>query len=578
MAELLISAPYTESDWPHGKTAAIAAYLADHLAPYTCIGSKIAFVDTAIHLADHINEVIALLTKQDISTHQYLWFFAACELARVAEAVAEARARFADSSDSRLANAVKMLKTPLHDSVNTVIRFLPRWNMAILKGKAGAEAQKLSAMYIGLVLLICNAVVAGHAVLDGAADMTVVAESLVTFSYVYNTNSRELALRVFPALVGVAKASFFVGQPQAVVLLAFGSDLVSESTPTTILARLKPDFHHIMDFYRYYGYCFVTLAVVGSAIDQKYSDLADVFLRVLLGLPNLQLSNYFSPASPAGQLSLPKLYFSDTDREELSFFFLLNTLLNYTSLDQYVRGDSEIRAEMLYFTTQFNGRVLKDLALLASPSQSYSNSLISVPSLEHRIFTPSPVANSKTLSSILSEGTYKEKVNLVLQFFKISGSAHLLGPAHKSAWNSLISFVQIFNLCNNPGTLGLTTKIRNSDVTHCVSYIDREKYPGKALFVHAIDKSVRLMQLLSLLHLSETAGLSSDPDSMISRLFNTGYTFNDIAGVKDLAGVDPDGTFCRKFGNELLEDDQIAAQYKILQRTKRLEECVQRIP
>lgn len=579
--------PVTTSDSECGNPSllieSIQTYLSYHLGVYKSLSSKIVYLDAANHLPDHICEVLVSLLREDIETHQYLWLHSVVELAKIALAVTEAHLRLSHLPDSRISNASNVLKARIHDVFGAINKFLRSWNMDILRAGNAPIADQESILYLDLVQLACNALVSGQDLLDGVANVPVIADSLIKYVQMVADDKdayKAMAASMFPALVCVAKAAFFSGQPEAVIPLAFEGSLVSESTATDVLSNLKPNYQHVMDFYRYYGYCFVTLAAMGESINQIFTDTADVFLRVLLKLPNLQTSNYLTnlgPSAPPPHLVVSRQYFSDTDREELSFFFLLNTQLHYTTLDQYMRSDRDIKNELHYFTTQFNGRVSKDLTLLASPFQSYSNSVISVPSLEHRILAQPAVANSKTLSTIIFDGTYKEKVNLVLQFFKRSGSFVPQSPDIIKRLGSLVTFVQLFNLSGTPRGGGLATKIRNGDILHFVDNIDKNKFPGKALFVQAIDKTVRLFELLSVLHLSDTVGLSSNPDALIARLFNTGHTFHDVALVKDLTSIQSHGKCTRMYGKSVLDDDQIAAQLSILLRTQQIEACIQKL-
>lgn len=557
-----ITTPDAEADVPL-LVAAIGRFLDDRLLEYHSIASKIAYFDAANRLPDHVCEVLVILLKTDINTHQYLWLHSTLALAKVATGVCSAYRRLGDLLDPLFVRATNILRARLIDIFGALYKFLKAWDMEILAEKA-ATAKKGTLATLLLVREMSDALVYGQQLLDSVADIGILSETLIKVRPLHEFNSA-----TFTTLVSVARAAFFAGQPGAVILLAFSDDpLVSESTAVNILDE-HPEFEEVMDFYRYYGYCFVTLSVIGDSINQKYSDLADVFLRVLLKLPNLLVSNY----SPVVQNS--KLYFSVLDRQELAFFFLLNSLLSYTSLDQYLRVDAQVKTELHYFTTEFNFRISKDLAHQASPSQSYSSSSISVPNLEHRLSPQPTVANTKTLSIILSDGTYKEKVNVVLQFFKSSGAFRSNVPEEVKNPGCLVSFVQLFNISGAPHGSELAMKLQNDALLHCISNIDGVTYPGKILFVDAIGKVVKLLELLSILHLSDTVGLSSYPDAMIAKLFNTGHTFRDLVLVKQLAQFDG-RTFKRKY-IPALEQDMITSQLSILQRTRDLESCAQKL-
>lgn len=543
--------------------AAIGRFLDDRLLEYQSIASKIAYFDAANRLPDHVCEVLVILLKTDISTHQYLWLYSALALAKVSTGVCSAYRRLGYLLDPLFVRATDILKARLIDIFGALYKFLTAWDMAILAEK-GSNAKKGALATLLLVREMSDALVSGQQLLDSVADIGILSSTLIKVRPFHDFNSA-----TFTALVSVARAAFFAGQQGAVTLLAFSDDpLVSESTAVNILDE-HPEYEEVMDFYRYYGYCFVTLSVISDSINQKYSDFADTFLRVLLKLPNLLVSNYY----PIVQNS--KLHFSALDRQELAFFFLLNSLLGYSSLDQYLRVDAQVKAELHYFTTEFNNRISKDLAHQASPSQSYSSSSISVPNLEHRV-TPQPtVVNSKTLSVILSDGTYKEKVNVVLQFFKSSSAFRSHVPEEVRSPGCLVSFVQLFNIDGAPHGSELAMKLQNDTLLHCISNIDSDTYPGKILFVNAIGKVVKLLELLSILHLSDTVGLSTNPDAMIAKLFNTGHTFHDLVLVKQLA--QPGGQSFRRKYITALEQEIIASQFSILQRTKDLESFAQKL-
>lgn len=542
--------------------ATIDRFLDERLLPYYSLESKTTYLDAAHHLPDHICEVLVILMKTDINTHQYLWLHSALALSRVASSVFDAHCRFGNLLDPPFVRASNILNARLVDIFGALNRFLNGWDMSIVTGPSSL-AKRESTSTLLLVHEMSQALVSGQFHL--VTEVSILSDIIIRVKSLHE----ELNLATFTALVSVARAAFFAGQPDAVAQLAFSENpLVSESTAVNILDE-QPEFADVMDFYRYYGYCFVTLATMGESINQKYSDLADVFLRVLLKLPNLLIYNFY----PVVQNS--RLHFSALDRQELAFYFLLNTQLNYTSLDQYLRIDAQTKSELHYFTTEFNSRISRDLAHQASPSQSYSNSAISIPNLEHRM-TPQPtVFSSRALSSIVSDGTYKEKVNLVLQFFKTSNAFRSQMPEEVRNAGCLVNFVQLFNLSGSPQNSELAVKMQNDSLLHCISNIDGETYPGKVLFVEAIGKIVKLFELLTILHLSDSVGLSFNPDVMIAKVFNTGHRFEDLAQIKHLAHFD--GQKYKRRYTRMLDDERIAAQFSILQRTKDLELCVQKL-
>lgn len=554
----LITTPDAEADVTLLLTA-LEKYLSDHFLLFGSISSKARYLEAANHLPDHICEVLVMLLKLDVNSHQYAWLQSTLALVEVSVSICDAHSQFGTLADPQVARATNALRARLVDVFGATNKFLTSWNLSILSGNS-TVAKQSSLAYLNLISKMSDVLVSSQYHLGGQRDVNILSETLMRLSKFIDND-----LSMFTTLVCIGKAAFFAGQPEAVIPLAFSEEaIVTEATATDILDQ-DPNLADVMDFYRYYGYCFVTLSVLGDKIMQTYTDLADVFLRVLLNLPNVEMAFVRHVV----------LAFTTVDREELSFFFLLNTQLRLTSLEQYLRPDSKVREELMYFTSALNARISKDLAHQASPSQSYSSSAISIPNLEHRIGNQATTHNARTLSCILSDGTYKEKVNLVVQFFKSSGVPQLQllnGVKHAGC---LIDFLKLFNLKGAPLFSEIALKVSNEALLHYISNIDGEKYPGKLLYVQAVDKIVKLLMLLSVLHLSDTTGLSSDPDALIAKLVNTGHTFQELAEVKELVFVDGN-----KFGRKhflMLEDERIAKQFAILQRTNELEICVQKL-
>lgn len=570
---LPITTPDAECSDLEALVTQILTFLAERLHQYTSIASKYKYFESANTLPDRICEVLVVLLKLDVNSHQHLWLHSAVELTKVAASLASAYRRLGDHKYPRMVYASDTLRPLIQDVFGVVSKFLNNWDMSILRADHGNLPRRDHLHYLDLVQNMCETLIKGQGLVGGGDEVTLLARSTIRFvDAVAATSERykSLAPSVFPILVSLAHAAFVSGQPEAVVPLMFESALVDDTTATDLLAHLNVDFYDIMDFYRYYGYCLVTLAASGDSINQAYSDAADVFLRVLLKLPNLQASNYFTGGVGQPAPLVPKQYFSDVDREELSFFFLLNSQLHYTSLDQYMRFDNQVRKEMMYFTSLFPSRVSNDLDVLASASQSRSNSTVSVQGVGNRKVVSSPVLSPKALSNILLEGTYMEKRVLVLPYFESLFHRH-----PNISIKPLVKTVQLFNMRGAPSGTAYTAKITNDNVLHYARNIDNESDPGKALFVHAIDKSVRLLELLSILHLSDSVGLSSDPDELISTVFNTGHTYSDVARVKNLTKLE-NGKLLRFYALQL-EEELIASQMAILQRTKTLEGCVRKL-
>lgn len=556
----------------------INKYLHAKLGEYTKNDSSRQYGDIATELPDRICEVLVLLYKLDVNSHQILWLHCVLRLARVAAVFVGM-----DQNPELLANArefhAKMAVQPrIQDVFGAISKFLSNWDMASLH----AENEKIRwyerLEFLLLTQELSDLIIMGQLIVADAEDTVLLAEKLAALlaaerDETHEQESGNLQEEVFPVLVNVAHAAFVSGQPEAVVPLVFENKLVDESTATDLLRNLDVHLFQIMDFYRYFGYCFATLAASGPVINQKCTDYADVFFRVLLKLPNLQLSNYHYQDKGMGLSSRTSLqYFSSSDREELSFFFLLNSHLRYTSLAQYIRLDELVRQETRYFTPLLHSRVSKELELSASSSQSYSNSTVSMAALEQRVLQPPSKESlrSKTLSSIMFDGTYKEQVSLMLEFFEAGWFLNKHGENRKP----VVKLVGLFNMSGTPSGSTITTKMANDDILHYVRNIDTETYPGKALFVQAIDKAVRLLELLTVSHFSDSVGLLKNPDELISTIYGTGHTFQDIQ-VKQLAKLDSGGV--SRIPIDSPEDDQIALQMEILRRSRALEKCTQKL-
>lgn len=547
--------------------------------------SKTEFMTYASALPDLIYGVLSPIARKPINCHRYLWVktleFVVVRAGALVKLYRDIL--FHSRPDNDINHVVHELKAILNNLSSFLKSFLGQAESEFLEiGSSHGDAIRQS--FVALLRETLEMIVNGKDIAYDEECMASLASTITNMaSFVDQKKYKDFEQKlisqhdILPLIVDFCRASYTIGAPEKVEPLFVGvRPIISERFPFNLTTHLDTDLPLLMDFYKYAGFCLVTLAVLdpsASHIKSEYADLANNFLVPLLTLPNLSLSNYTTnelagnPGAIASSLRSGQ-YILDKEREEISFFYVLSYLLRLRRLSTLVEPVPRFKAEVRYFASSFGRRISSDLDILASSHQSYSNSTISMLSLEQRASTVAPAANANTMSSILYEGTYKEKLHLVKIFFETLSS---LGFPHLPALSKLI---QVFNFKSVPEGSLLTSSMRNQDFHHLLTNVDIVTYPGKKLYVEAIEKIIRLVQILTLKHLHTTLGLDTQPNELLTHLFKTTYTFEQISEVQDHLRVDGSGKVFRSKNLQKMEESEIASQFDMILATRDLEQVM----
>ncbi|GEQ67761.1 hypothetical protein JCM33374_g1426 [Metschnikowia sp. JCM 33374] len=558
----------------------IRLHLNERLSPYDVISTRNDYVRAAQTFPDIAMEYFCILAKTGLAGHSWLWLSVLTRLAHICTKLAQQRKLHSAASDVHVASAAALYLPVFHQVARNCEIFFDSADLRVFfnNTECGGLSRFLKCVNASLGLCVPDKTHLKH----GSIVPSVVSALTRGFSLMCAHEStrvsseHEFKVTVFPTLVETAKTAFHTGSPQAILPLLFPNDPGSTvPLPDSFLSSIVPDpritLPLITDYYRYFAFCLVTCVTEGSVIDEGTTNKADIFLKVLINLPHLHLSNYMAEALASGEmgLSTPPRLVPGVEREEMSFFYLLNCLLRIRSLSDYVDPGYLFKRERRFFITSFNKRCGAELDFSASASSSRAGSVASVTrggdSMNRSYGTTSAHV---TLSSILSEGSYKEKVRLVAEFFNLAGESAGAGSIKR-----LVETFDISSLHHR------TNHFRSSshDVSQIFNRIDPQQYPGKIAYVKALDMVVRLLQLVSLKCLNPSFGKSVHPADLLAKLFKTNYSVRDIISVKDLLDIDVNDQLHIRYRSSASEADLLAKQFHLLETTRSLRNDVQKL-
>lgn len=322
---------------------------------------------------------------------------------------------------------------------------------------------------------------------------------------------------MFTTMVQIARAGFFCGVPAVVSRFRSATDTL----PSAMLRAQYVELDVIIDYYRFFAYCFTTLAIteVEDGIAQSRCDDADVFMRVLLEIPSVATGSYRNPdLLTHGIVARSSAALSQNDREELAFFYIINHLLRATTLDSVVHLPRHVQSEIKFFLSHFNRRISSDLERLASAASS----AISLPTMESQAEEYQTHLRSKTLSAMLNHGTYKERTLLIANFFEI-----LL---NESA-GFIPRLIYTYAIGRLGGNWPTGAAEANAEVLHVADIIDANA-AGKRLYIVALDRCVRLLELLAITRLAPDSCSPLALSAATQQTFRTGSLLEDICSVK----------------------------------------------
>ncbi|KAF8004102.1 hypothetical protein HF325_001550 [Metschnikowia pulcherrima] len=239
--------------------AQIDAHLNEHLAPYALISGKAELYHALQQFSDTAMEYFCILAKTGIQGHHWLWLNVLYRLAEVSNRLVHEKNSLSLDTDMNMVSSSAYLTPLIQQVARHCEMFFEAVDVAFLAREKEARGLFLKCVNESLSLSMPEQIHLKHG-------------SLVRFRS---------------------------GAPSAVLplVLATENPPVSESFLPELVLDPSVTLPLITDYYRYYAFCLVTSVVEGATIDERAANKADTFLKVLLNLPHLHLSNYMADMS-----------------------------------------------------------------------------------------------------------------------------------------------------------------------------------------------------------------------------------------------------------------------------------------
>lgn len=326
----------------------------------------------------------------------------------------------------------------------------------------------------------------------------------------------------FPVLTQFIRVVYELGESNL-----FGPFMkyVNPDMAIILIQKTSVNYVDLINFLRYTSFNLVVLSLENQITD-SYNQQANLYFKILLNLPNLNLGLYenvskkdesypdFVPRQDNHEESIINL----NERQEISMMFLLNHLLKLTDLRQLVEPSSYFKKELNFLLQSLTSSLSKEIHKSASQSKHSSTAsfadlrMIELQKRLQNLQSEKRQKNMKSISSIIIYGSYKEKHNLVIHFFENFKNFSLKG-------------------LNKMSFPTLDTNL------------------GKLAFIMGIDAIIRLVNLLTLKFYVGSIGLNGFPIASLSGLLETERQIQDILKVKNILY----GKWLEKDGVEFVE-------------------------
>lgn len=548
----------------------IRSRLDTSLTPFCNLRTWQDYIFASQRLLEALQEFFVFLAKTDVNEHQTEWILVLERFAELSTNIASHYKQHKTAMDAQLLSA----SAAFEKSLLLIVKYMESFYRLYQPNSAPSDHNDVFPSFVSKTITY---IMAGVGILDFDCLMHSLVISVSKYLAVSGLSEGsdmdpETKINVCRLIVKISKAAFFSGCSGAILPLVFMQpQCISEIFVLPVVGYEDFDLETLIDYFRYSAYCLVTCVVEMDSIDDDIAKKADLFFKVLLNLPNLQLTNYALEFEKSGDflIQLSSKYVSLAEREELSFFYLLNFMLRARRLESITDPERYFKRELKFFIDSFNNRLASELDKLASVPLSRSGSYVSVPrTAEPLVFDLSPETSS-TLSSILHDGSYKERLKLVVDFFCLIRSNTSLG--------SLARLVQTFDMSQIHTALEHKhLNSTNSEIANVIARIQSSKWSGKRLYLGAIDKIVRLVQLLTLKFFATTVGSDQEPNYVLRQMFVSKYSLNQIVSVKPLLRLD--GLhIVRPQRKERSESEEHLHQLQIIERTQALEHNIQKL-
>ncbi|CAH2350500.1 hypothetical protein CLIB1423_01S11518 [[Candida] railenensis] len=271
-----------------------------------------------------------------------------------------------------------------------------------------------------------------------------------------------LHLGIFPILSECIKVAYHIDEP-CVIIPLIQSKIISPTSPLKLVENCILDLDVLIDYYRYTSFAMLALSLETSQVNNDYNDLADVYFKILLKFPSLNLrlwNNLESAKSPianfgfklnseggiddessslqpvledddedavppnsniagynditgipsaAGKTSLSQetRYLSMEDRQEVSLLYLLNYLLKLKDFKSLICPANSFTNELHFLVTTLSTTISVDIhnsVSISSGSVSMSQLYQKEQERERKISTSSITSYSNGAGGISNSG------------------------------------------------------------------------------------------------------------------------------------------------------------------------------
>ena len=250
----------------------------------------------------------------------------------------------------------------------------------------------------------------------------------------------ELSGRSFSTLTQFTRVVYITGQSE--LLEPFMNPQLPIISPRITFQVIQSNtvyFVDIINFYKFTAFNLVALSIIKENVE--YNQQANNYFKILLSLPNLNTQIYETYQFENGSEDKPKTLLdfmtkdkqesfivSVAERQEISLLFVINYILNATRLRHVLEPEAYYKSELKYLLKSLSATLSKEIDQSASRSGSTHSSSVSFAHLtdvaHDKLLTTAKLRRInrlklKSLSALLLHGSYKEKLNLVVQFCEL---------------------------------------------------------------------------------------------------------------------------------------------------------------
>lgn len=555
---------------PEIAMASIQRHLMAKLERFNHIETKTDYMRALQTVDDSFNEYFYILKTHELASHALLWLNVLLCLTNLSTSLWQHHKKYNTGSEPSAENVPLSYSGSLH-----ALRALSGICLQNLNLDSVLASRHLEEAFLHFVPSVLESLNIDPSATRQSRLLEHLVASFNKYTQLSTNNFQEELESVqckvlcFPILTQIAKTAFILGMCDAIIPIVAsdgGDCIVTDSLAALVIPDKDVSLDLIVDYHRYFAFCLYTINAEKETYNESFALLADRFFRVLLSLPNLSLTNYYKPRSSVEQLipSHSGGYILLEEREEISFFYLLNHLSKMRDLREFLDSDKHYKQEWQFFLHSFNKRTALELETSASASLSRAGSMVSMTRIRDVALQQLDRSHQYKLSSILYEGTYKEKHRLVVEFFG--------ALSENTSPGNLNRFLRSFDL----GQLHSTGTVNpSSDILLVINRMNKALYPGKLLYVKAMDQIVRLFHLLIFKFMIVIYPKSLDFASLLRSHVKTQYKLTDILKVREFVSWREGEGYKVLFKDLSSEDEQCKLQIELMELTQNIEKCVQ---